>query len=490
MRIYSTPICLLFLCVFLSICPASRVAAQPFQLTVNNGFGGGAFQAGDTVFVGSSPTWVNDNRAAAPPSVFNRWTASAAADTIFILERDEYRTRFVMPSRPVTLTATYRSAAPWTATETLVDSSRVFYFFPPAAKAVIFLFHGAGGSADGWITRNIENRDFCNAAVADGYGIIAAESLDRTNKRWNPQTDVPNLLNILSSLAASGALSADALRFGVGMSQGGGFVSQASSALNLQAQALYCIPGTNSVMDTTRIPTIWNMMNRDTSEVPSRNEDARANFNKLFNRSIRASFNLTVASPVHPQRFRRIPGVDSLASTEIYTALKSNGQLTALDFFATNPRTSESWKSSIPALYSPILNDIEDQLFACFTEHLFHGDANARTIAFFNTELTLSSTPVSAPQPDGFGLQQNYPNPFNPATVIPYTLPFTGDVRLKVFDVLGREVAKLVDGRQSAGRYSVRFNGAGLSSGLYFYQLTVSTQAGGLRETKKMLLVK
>jgi hypothetical protein len=85
-----------------------------------------------------------------------------------------------------------------------------------------------------------------------------------------------------------------------------------------------------------------------------------------------------------------------------------------------------------------------------------------------------------------FELAQNYPNPFNPTTTIRYQIPTAETVSLKVYDVLGKEVATLVSGRQEAGSYAVEFNAAGLSSGVYFYRL----QAGGFVETKKMMLVK
>jgi hypothetical protein len=85
-----------------------------------------------------------------------------------------------------------------------------------------------------------------------------------------------------------------------------------------------------------------------------------------------------------------------------------------------------------------------------------------------------------------FELAQNYPNPFNPTTTIRYQIPTAETVSLKVYDVLGKEVATLVSGRQEAGSYAVEFNAAGFSSGVYFYRL----QAGGFVETKKMMLVK
>ncbi len=104
-----------------------------------------------------------------------------------------------------------------------------------------------------------------------------------------------------------------------------------------------------------------------------------------------------------------------------------------------------------------------------------------------NSALGITSVaPIGTNLPEEFSLQQNYPNPFNPSTTITYRVPHTGPVTLKVYDVLGRETATLVDGVQQAGSYRTVFNGAHLSSGLYFYTLT----AGGRSETKRMMLLK
>jgi len=90
--------------------------------------------------------------------------------------------------------------------------------------------------------------------------------------------------------------------------------------------------------------------------------------------------------------------------------------------------------------------------------------------------------------PSGFNLDQNFPNPFNPKTIINYELRVSSDelVSLKVFDVLGNEVAELVNEKQNVGSYSVEFDGGNLSSGIYFYTL----QAGDFSQTKKMTLIK
>jgi len=88
--------------------------------------------------------------------------------------------------------------------------------------------------------------------------------------------------------------------------------------------------------------------------------------------------------------------------------------------------------------------------------------------------------------PTNFALQQNYPNPFNPATVINYSLPRSNMVSIRVYDVIGNEIANLVNEEKPAGRYSVNFNASNLSSGVYFYRM----QAGSFVETKKLILLK
>jgi hypothetical protein len=85
-----------------------------------------------------------------------------------------------------------------------------------------------------------------------------------------------------------------------------------------------------------------------------------------------------------------------------------------------------------------------------------------------------------------FALQQNYPNPFNPKTVVSSQLPVASNVKLVVYDMLGREVAVLVSERRAAGRYQDTFDASRLASGVYFYRMT----AGSFVASKQMSLVK
>ena len=88
--------------------------------------------------------------------------------------------------------------------------------------------------------------------------------------------------------------------------------------------------------------------------------------------------------------------------------------------------------------------------------------------------------------PTEFLLGDNYPNPFNPTTKISFSLPQKSQIKLKVFDVLGREIQILADGIYEASKHEVEFNATNLPSGVYFYNLTTGSNS----ITKKMLLMK
>jgi hypothetical protein len=106
----------------------------------------------------------------------------------------------------------------------------------------------------------------------------------------------------------------------------------------------------------------------------------------------------------------------------------------------------------------------------------------------------LTSAEAYAVQPTGWRLEQNFPNPFNPTTVVRYQVPVVSDVKLAVYDVLGREVSVLVNERKASGSYTVTFNASGLATGIYFYRLQARQldggQAGSLVETKRLLLLR
>jgi hypothetical protein len=143
---------------------------------------------------------------------------------------------------------------------------------------------------------------------------------------------------------------------------------------------------------------------------------------------------------------------------------------------------SGSIGSIVPAVFALAVVGNEVVVGGWFTEA---GGVSANYVARWNSG-TSRVEQLSPTAPKTFLLEQNYPNPFNPSTTIRYQLPVASEVKLEVYDVLGKKIATLVNERQSAGSYQVVWNASGLSSGTYFYRL----QAGTFVETKKMIMVK
>ena len=132
----------------------------------------------------------------------------------------------------------------------------------------------------------------------------------------------------------------------------------------------------------------------------------------------------------------------------------------------------------------PTVRLYDNKIFSVWTKYVFGIPSVWMNILDFNNPvLTIS---VDTKNPVLFALSQNYPNPFNPTTIINYQLSNDSFVTLKVYDVLGKEVAKLVNGKKHSGRYSVAFNASHLSSGTYIVRM----QLGEFVKTMKIVLMK
>jgi len=116
----------------------------------------------------------------------------------------------------------------------------------------------------------------------------------------------------------------------------------------------------------------------------------------------------------------------------------------------------------------------------------WYGDAADKFGTFETKDVVNGVEQVGSDIPNTYALEQSYPNPFNPTTMINFSVPESGLVTMKVFNILGQEVAELVNDVKAAGSYEVSFDASNLTTGMYIYKI----QSGNFSSTKKMLLIK
>jgi dienelactone hydrolase len=365
--------------------------AQRVTVTVNGGSGGGVYRPHRPIHVWANP--------AESGFAFDHWDGD-----IYLLRQPSESHGIINPlKRNVTLTAVYRNAPAWNATQITVNpngpDSVWAYYFPPNHVGVIFRFHGSGGSWQNFFN-SAEDRAFADRAVAAGYAVVAGNSADRVDNQWdytNPPVSNPDIQNgiaVIARLRQQGIMGANDPLFSLGFSNGGAFASyvahlgNAAIVGNWRAAALYCSTSGPWSADIV-VPHLWNMQRNDTSVDPSNVALGLSVFANLIATGIPAQHNFHYPSPVYPDRFSRIRDLSSADSLAIFNALKQNGFLDGNDYLLQNPRTSP-WRAVVgpacmacPAKFS----EIEWQLSMSYAQHGFTSDANYRTIQFFNARL-------------------------------------------------------------------------------------------------------
>lgn len=176
----------------------------------------------------------------------------------------------------------------------------------------------------------------------------------------------------------------------------------------------------------------------------------------------------------HVYANKRVVGIaESYVSPNTLFAASEAGILKSTDWGAT----WAAYNNGLPTtrLTSLLLNPYSDTMFVSTETH--------GVLKVWNYVTGVVESQIL---PERFELMQNYPNPFNPATIIRFQIPNSNHVTLKVHDLLGREVATLVNEEKQAGNHEVTWNAAEFASGIYFYQL----KAGGYNATRKMFLIR
>ncbi|MGH8551159.1 MAG: IPT/TIG domain-containing protein [Methylococcales bacterium] len=369
-----------------------------YNLTVGNGSGSGVYAPSTEIHIFANPYEDADpNRygepldPSAPLRVFDRWSGDIAS----LANPDEAHTTLIMPSADITVTAQYKDTPRWT-------PPRVVSYFPPGGHVgVIFLFHGRFGSAT-WTVQAPENSRFIADALARKYGIVVMSSYNRHDMRWDETLDAANnvdmqrVATVRRSLINDGSMAYNDPVFVLGLSNGGEFASlfnqtnQGILGFPVEAAAIYIASGKLEFIQQSNstLPTIWVLAENDN---PLYNERAQLGFGSLVTRGVPAQIWVNPPSPVYPERFWRIEGLNKVDSQNIYNSLKSANLLTSDDFLVVNPANVD-WSQTIPSDYGLFIDDISEQLKVAFAEHWFMSDFDSHVLDFFDHPYTIFPT--------------------------------------------------------------------------------------------------
>lgn len=329
-------------------------------------------------------------------------------DTPVLADPRAWHAALRAPGRALSLRAEFISAPP-IAPETLsIHGSRYLQQIPPNPRALVFAFHGSGGSGDLPFTR-AEALVSTRLWLAAGFGVIGLDSVDRVNRQWNPEyaltnPDVINVIGILERLRAEGRIGTETPIFCEGTSHGGGFCNRISALLGFAGQSLMIADGIQAIMAQTTVPTIWTLGRNDPTLVPGYLERSQASFDGLQARGIAAERHVIEPSTVYPERFARIPGISVTESRALVDSLRSAGFLDASGYVIRDPR-GNALTALLPAALRPLQGEIVGQMENAAGAHQYYSDTAHRVVHFFEAQLARNLTGLWwQPAEPGWGL--------------------------------------------------------------------------------------
>ena len=404
----------------------TSVFAQTFNLTVNNGYGSGTYQAGDTVHIWSV--------AYDSTKTFGQWTGDIAS----LHRPKEWHTTLTMPNQNISVTAVIDNMPAYSITYELMQGLNnpfnVYYYFPPNPIGIVYLFHGTGGSAENFIY-GVENRSFTNAAIARGYAIVSMDAEEVTlnqdidgdgGRRFMTypidtinNVDYRNIKKLTLEFINRGWITANTPRFSNGMSAGAVFSAATSAIWNFTGVG-YCAKAQNTGFDVRLSPFAFRLSRYDDNasyNYPVGLQQAMANVALLDTRGICNDLYENDRQPIYPERFARVPGISEANSILMYNELVVNNQIDA-NGYALNSSVIEANVLANPSAYPTIVSFVNSgitgmvsQIGASNAEHSFYSDYNAATLDFF-ADPCGTTVGVENPQMSDNKIKL-YPNPFN-----------------------------------------------------------------------------
>lgn len=367
-------------------------------VTVINGYGSAKYNTGDTVHIWS--------RECSNSETFTQWTG----DTLPFAGKNEWHTWFIMPAQNITVTASFQSVNYSMSHQKIRGKNvlkNVYYNLSPANKGIVYLFHGAGGSASYWVD-NYEPVALIKDLIVNGFGVIVTEAEEVTlnsggsTPRWNTTTldsnlnvDFANLKAITDTFINRGLTSNRIPRYTIGQSNGGSASIAVSSFFGFKAGVAYCAAGgaAGSSISTTNTPIFFCLEQLDNNSLMGQagNTNAINNSIAIKNRGICSSYFTNIPSPLYPERFARNTAISVALSKTIFNEIKSNGLLDSSNHFIGYYSNLSSAMKAHPQSFPTIagLNGTQqgvvyEQLNCVTTAHQFFSDHNLATIRFLN----------------------------------------------------------------------------------------------------------
>jgi hypothetical protein len=373
-----------------------------FKVVVNNGYGSGTYQTGDTVHIFTSPYSTNQ--------IFDKWSG----DVSILNAPDEWHTWFIMPDKNVTLTGSVKNITPFTLQyEQIMGRDRlkpVYSYFPAGHKGIVYLLHGTNGTAAN-IVGDYEWQQLIKDLVNDHFAVIVTEAEEATTRvdangdgklRWyllpadtTDNVDYANIRIITDTFYNRGVTDRSKPRYSIGMSDGGFFSGALSYMYHFKAAVQYCAQGSTNLMQITSIPTQFCMMANDnnSSVGAAGNAEALSDFNSLTGRGVCSKYFINERSPIYPERFARSGAISTTQSVAIYNELKSKGYIDNKSYYIGYSDAFMNAFTSNPASF-PVISSLTipqqvfvlEQINVSVADHHIYSDYDRATLKFLDNQ--------------------------------------------------------------------------------------------------------
>jgi dienelactone hydrolase len=444
------------------------ITAQSHTLTVNNGYGSGTYQSGDTVDIWSVAFYER--------SYFEHWSSDAG----LLNDSLDWHTRLVMPDHDVTVTAVIGDlpdgATYFAISIQGVDTLKPVWLGLPGTlsiRGLVWMYHGTNGTGANFFNSN-DMLGIVNKLMAEGYAIISLDCEEKTYDqdfngddayRWDytvdslVNIDLRNVKAIRDTLIERGWIDADETHIAFGYSAGGAFATHIATQLQWRAAVSHNSAGVGWVPDFSNTPMLYSMTEHDDHpEVGAEAAiQAEANTQQLLSRGICSVYRYALDQPLYPERFNRDASITLDLSNAIFNELKTNGALDDNNYLLVKSDQLLAIIAGNPSLWPVLLSltpsqriFVADEIDETYATHRFNSDLAGSDIRFINS-LCESPNAVEDIQRTRLAL---YPNP-----AMEYVVVEGGEGPFTIYDVHGKKVLQ---------SFEAKIDVNVLSEGLYF----------------------